>query len=154
MVECLGGIPLWILGLGLERGSGSLRRRNTTDAGIIGTTILFIYGTLKRGQNAHGRLAGAQFLGEAVTQPCYRLYDLGPYPGLVEDSNGVAIRGELWAVDEALLRDLDEYEEAADLFVRRQALLAPPADSVEVYLFAGPLDSAIACGNYWPSAER
>ena len=135
--------------------------------------ILFVYGTLKRGCGAHYLLRRAEFLGEAVTRPCYRLYDLGAYPALVEDANGVAVRGELWAVDEATLRELDEYEGAPGEFVRRPAALEPrtparpsPAEpdglppavgggpAAEVYLFTGVPDPATDCGTCWPRAER
>src|SRR5690606_24698129 len=62
---------------------------------------------------------------EAVTRPCYRLYDLGAHPALVADANGVAVRGELWALDGATLRELGEYEGAPGEFVRRPAALEP-----------------------------
>jgi gamma-glutamylcyclotransferase (GGCT)/AIG2-like uncharacterized protein YtfP len=57
---------------------------------------LFVYGTLKRGQRNHRLIADQRFLGEATTEPRYRVFDLGPYPGLViDETNGVAVLGEL-----------------------------------------------------------
>src|SRR5207249_6980142 len=68
---------------------------------LMGRTTLFVYGTLKRGGRGNRWLAGQRFLGEAVTEPTYRLYDLGTYPGLVRDeANGLAVKGELWEVDD------------------------------------------------------
>jgi gamma-glutamylaminecyclotransferase len=75
-------------------------------------TKVFVYGTLKRGLSNHGWLRGQTFLGEAQTEPDYRLYKLGGYPGMVRvaDGAGLAIRGEVWEVDEAGLAGLDMLE--------------------------------------------
>jgi gamma-glutamylaminecyclotransferase len=82
-------------------------------------TVLFFYGTLKTGGRANHLLAGAEFLRPAWTLPLYRLYGLGPFPGLVVDrAKGMAIHGELWAVDDALLSRLDRYEGVPGLFTR------------------------------------
>ncbi len=63
----------------------------------MGKTILFLYGTLKRGQKNHHFLAGQEFLGEVATMPLYRLYGLGWHPGMVRDpDNGLDVAGELW----------------------------------------------------------
>ena len=82
-------------------------------------TLLFVYGTLKRGLRNHPLIADQQFLREAVTPPRYRVIDLGPYPGLVVDeANGLAVKGELWAVSECCLGELDDFEQDAGAFVR------------------------------------
>ena len=73
----------------------------------IARTILFLYGTLKRGEKSHRLMAGQRFVGEATTEPRYRLYDLVPYPGLMADVGGVAVAGELWEVDATCLAELD-----------------------------------------------
>lgn len=76
----------------------------------MGKTILFFYGSLRRGGVNHFRVAGQTFLGEATTAPRYRLLDLGTYTGMVRDAAGVAIPGELWEVDEQCLAELDAFE--------------------------------------------
>jgi gamma-glutamylcyclotransferase (GGCT)/AIG2-like uncharacterized protein YtfP len=56
-------------------------------------TILFLYGSLKRGHENHRLVADQEFVGDAITQPGYRIIDLGRYPGLIRDedcSRGVA----------------------------------------------------------------
>ena len=83
----------------------------------MGKTILFVYGTLKRGLRNHRLIADQEFLGEAVTAPRYRVIDLGLHPGLVTDeSNGLAVKGELWAVSDCCLAELDDFEEVPGLF--------------------------------------
>ena len=78
---------------------------------VMGKTILFFYGSLRRGGTNHFRVADQTFVGEAVTVPKYRLLDLGRYQGMIrDDANGVAIPGELWEVDDFTLGELDSFE--------------------------------------------
>ena len=45
---------------------------------------------------------GGRFLTQATTAPLYRMYDLGPRPGLVQvASGGMALAGEVWALPAA-----------------------------------------------------
>lgn len=71
--------------------------------------LLFVYGTLMRGEVAHDRLARAAFVDEHVTAPRFTLYALGWYPGAAAGGS-TAIAGELYRVDAALLDELAGYE--------------------------------------------
>jgi gamma-glutamylaminecyclotransferase len=66
------------------------------------TFILFVNGTLMRGQPLHRNLVRAEFIGEVNTAPMYRLYSIGDeHPGMFEvDDGGVSVRGELYAMTE------------------------------------------------------
>lgn len=75
------------------------------------STLVFVYGTLKRGGENHGWIAPQQFVAEARTAPLFRLYDLGGYPGMVRVEDGLSIQGEVWRVDDAGLIKLDELED-------------------------------------------
>jgi gamma-glutamylaminecyclotransferase len=103
-------------------------------------TLVFVYGTLKRGGSNHHYLAGQKFAGEARTPPGFRLFDLGEYPGMVaqgDDRTGVS--GEVWAVDADCLARLDVLECIAEGLYRRELvpLLPPFADrKVGSYLYA------------------
>jgi gamma-glutamylcyclotransferase (GGCT)/AIG2-like uncharacterized protein YtfP len=115
------------------------------------TLNLFVYGTLKRGGRNHARLVGQKFLGEFWTLPRYRLYDAGSYPCLVEDLlHGVAVQGEVWSVDPAILPTLDELEGAPTLFDRRSVLLAGFRAAVFSYLYQGDISSLPDGGTAWP----
>lgn len=95
-------------------------------------TVLFVYGTLKRGQRNHGLLRVARFLGEAVTVPLYTLLDLGPFPGMIPGGT-TAVHGELYEVEPELLARLDRHEGVPRLYVR--TCVAIPAHKVaETYL--------------------
>jgi gamma-glutamylaminecyclotransferase len=118
--------------------------------------ILFVYGSLKRGRSNHRRIADQQYLGEAVTEPRYRLIDLGTYPGMVrDDMNGVAVKGELWEVGPRCLAELDEFEKA-DAPYFRGAVAVAGREGVEAYFWHGPVPAGTRSGDEWPlpSAER
>ena len=66
-----------------------------------GETALFCIGAHMAGLPLNGQLRGfgGRFLREAVTEPVYRLLDLGNRPGMVRvASGGGAVVGEVWAV--------------------------------------------------------
>ncbi len=114
-------------------------------------TVLFLYGTLRRGQPAHHRLAGQTFLGPAVTAPRYRLIDLGPYPGLVrDDAAGLAVTGELWEVSDGCLAELDDFEGCPEQYTREAVALAGADRAADAYFYARPLPPGARTGAHWP----
>ena len=116
-----------------------------------GRTVVFVYGTLKRGERNHRLLAGQEFLGPAATAPRYRVADLGPYPGLVrDDRNGLAVVGELFAVSECCLGELDDFEGMPDLFVREPIEIDGRAD-VWAYYLNVPVPAGAKSGDRWPA---
>jgi gamma-glutamylaminecyclotransferase len=86
--------------------------------------LLFVYGTLMRGESAHALLGPtARFVGEAQTEPRFTLLDMGMYPALIEGGT-TAVRGELYEIDGALVPGLDQYEDVPELYGRRSLVLA------------------------------
>jgi gamma-glutamylcyclotransferase (GGCT)/AIG2-like uncharacterized protein YtfP len=73
-------------------------------------TALFVYGTLRQdGCRAIPKLfPSARFLGFGTVKGW--LYDFGDYPGLRLDANGLDILGEVYEVEPATLRAIDEIE--------------------------------------------
>ena len=116
-------------------------------------TLIFVYGTLKRGGRNHHYMAGQQFRGEARTSPGYTLFSLGDYPGMVRSADATnQVDGEVWAVDSAGLARLDELEGLAEQLYARVpiALDASFADqAVETYLYLRSLDGRPAIGSIW-----
>ena len=115
-------------------------------------TILFIYGSLKRGHLNHRRIADQEYLGNAVTQPHYRIISLGKYGGLIrDDTNGLAVKGELWAVSRCALLELDDFEIGEGLWARF------PVEVVgyglaEAYFWTGEVPDGVVSGDEWPVA--
>jgi gamma-glutamylaminecyclotransferase len=114
---------------------------------------IFVYGSLKRGFALSHLLNNQQFLGQAVTQPLYRIFDLGSYPGLVEWPEGISVRGEVYAVTTACLRRLDDAEGVSDgCYARREVLLQTPWDGyqIEAWFWLGRVSGLADCGECWP----
>ncbi|MEX2213253.1 MAG: gamma-glutamylcyclotransferase family protein [Phycisphaeraceae bacterium] len=111
---------------------------------------LFVYGTLKRGHCRAFVLDAQRFLREAVTQPRYRLHDVGPYPALVQASeNGKAIEGELWEIEDALFTKLDAIEGVdVNLFARR-AIAIESETEVSAYFYLRDVSSLPDLGPRW-----
>jgi gamma-glutamylcyclotransferase (GGCT)/AIG2-like uncharacterized protein YtfP len=116
-----------------------------------GMVTLFVYGTLKRGCRNHGTMRRATFVGEAATEPAYFMVNCGSYPGLVRAGNGqagMAIRGELYRVDEELLAALDRFEDVPYEYVRETIRLADGSEA-ETYLFVLHFSGLMLCGAEW-----
>ena len=114
---------------------------------------IFIYGTLKRGLSNSHYLAGQTFVGEAQTQPVYRLVSLGEYPGMIPvESEGLSIKGEIWEVDEECRKQLDVLEGVAEgMYELVPAKLLPPYDdsAITTYVYRWPTGGAPDAGDEW-----
>ena len=82
--------------------------------------VLFVYGSLKRGQANEHELAGACYLGPALTAAVFALREIDGYPALVPGQR--AIGGELYRLSLQQLRALDELE--GEAYMRREIALA------------------------------
>lgn len=84
------------------------------------TTIVFTYGTLKRGYWNNGLLASSEFCAEAVTlEDQFIMYD-GSFPYVA--TGGISrIKGELFLIkDEGVLRNLDRLEGVPSHYIRKE----------------------------------
>ena len=97
-----------------------------------GSTILFVYGTLKHGQRNHSLMRESRFLGEAVTEPRYTLLDMGSFPGMIAGGT-TAVHGELYEVGPELLARLDRHEGVPRFYMRTPVLLSV-GDFAESYI--------------------
>lgn len=106
---------------------------DTTGNGADSALPLLVYGSLKRGMAHHRRLAGARCLGEAWATGL-ALYDLGPFPMAVAGGAGSRLQGELYAVEEALLAELDQFEGVPRLYERQRWQLE---DGAAAWVYVG-----------------
>jgi gamma-glutamylaminecyclotransferase len=72
-------------------------------------TLLFVYGTLMRGEANAPFLDGCVFLGPTLTASSYTLLDLGECPAM-RPGGSTAVAGELYEVDAETVADLDALE--------------------------------------------
>lgn len=70
---------------------------------------LFVYGTLMKGLSNHVYLTNQEFICEAEVLD-FGLYDVTEdYPGIIRKQNS-RVKGELYKIEEDLLKVLDEFE--------------------------------------------
>lgn len=119
-------------------------------------TLVFVYGTLKRGHCNARFLRGQKFIGEARTSPRYRMVDCGGYPGLYrDDANGRSIHGEVWEVNDAAKAGLDELEDLeSGLYTFEPIELLEPFTNLNppiyAYFYALSPSSLPDAGDNWP----
>lgn len=106
---------------------------------------VFVYGTLMRGGANHPVLVrlGARYVAAARTARGRTLVDLGPYPALLpldESRDAVApnVHGEVFALDESALPELDAFEGVPTLYRREPIDLVTDGGeaSAFTYVFA------------------
>lgn len=81
--------------------------------------LIFIYGSLRRGSAGamSVRFPNSRFIDYA--QVSGSLYDLGSYPGLLLNEPNSTVVGEVYEIDDELLKQLDEFE-ASSHYVRKE----------------------------------
>jgi len=115
---------------------------------------VFVYGTLKRGEENHDWLEGQHFVTIARTQPHYRLFDLAGYPGMVRAVDGLAVEGEVWEVSEEGMARLDLLEDVAGGEYERVVIALEgefAGQKVESYLYLREVVGRPDVGACWPS---
>ena len=73
---------------------------------------LFVNGTLMRGLALHGNLQDAEFMGEFLTAPIYRLYSIDDeHPAMFTvGDGGVAVKGEMYRMSDATWKRVEDGE--------------------------------------------
>ena len=117
----------------------------------MSTELVFVYGTLRKGQRANHYLETSQFLDEGRLDG-YNIYDLGSYPGVKKyEGFPSRVKGEVYEVSSKWIPILDRYEGCRpndpeqSLYLRAQVdvwlvnRLAKVRD-VWVYVYNNPVD--------------
>ncbi|MBK1735860.1 hypothetical protein CKO15_11340 [Halorhodospira abdelmalekii] len=110
-----------------------------------GSTLVFVYGTLKRGHSNHHVLARAngRFLMAWATAPEYELIDLGAFPA-VREGGGTAIQGEIYKVRD--LAPIDRLEGYPMLYDRKR--IETPCGSAWLYIKNDARGAVIPSGEW------
>jgi gamma-glutamylaminecyclotransferase len=116
-------------------------------------SLLFVYGTLKRGYSNHPFLGGQEFQGVDRTAPGFALFSLGSHPGMVEvPGEPGSVTGEVWSVDPACLGRLDVLEGIEEGLYRRGVVpLTGPFSGrgVEAYYYLLGTEGRARLGDTW-----
>ena len=96
--------------------------------------LVFVYGTLRRGgaQAIAKLFPDSKFLDNANVRGT--LYDLGAFPGLLLDESQWLVTGEVYEVDDEILKQLDAYE-AATHYWRKQVEIPVGNDRRKCWLY-------------------
>jgi gamma-glutamylcyclotransferase (GGCT)/AIG2-like uncharacterized protein YtfP len=117
----------------------------------VSSLRVFVYGSLKRGFSNHALLRPAAYLGEHVTQACYTMYDLGPYPA-VSIGGRTPICGEVFSIDGQMLVALDELEDYPQVYDR--VPVDTPYGSAWMYVMTPVSRPRVAGGCWHPAVGR
>ncbi len=105
-------------------------------------SIVFVYGSLKRGFANHGILAAhdPQFVGEGKTDRGFALFGTpsGAYPVVVGPDAGfpvTRVKGEVWEVSEKCLLRLDRLEGHPNFYKRETVAIALQWDTVIAWIY-------------------
>lgn len=96
-------------------------------------TLVFVYGSLRRGQTNHRILEGSAMVATARTLGRFRLVDLGAYPALLPGGT-TAVVGEVYEVDGPTLERLDRLE-GHPHYYRRELIELDDRQIAYVYVF-------------------
>ncbi len=108
--------------------------------------LLFVYGTLRKGESNHTFLEHADFLGSYETAPEYSLYDLGGHPAVIEGHS--TIQGEIYLLDDKTLAEIDKLEDVPVEYRREQ--IDTPFGKAWIYLYqdSSQLDVILSSGDW------
>ncbi|MDX6693021.1 MAG: hypothetical protein QOF02_624 [Blastocatellia bacterium] len=97
--------------------------------------LVFVYGTLRQGgvRALSHLFPGAKFIGQAKVSGS--LYDLGPHPGLRLDEASPPVIGEVYEIDDKILRKLDEIEESS-AYTRKQVEVSQGNDKMLCWIYS------------------
>ncbi len=97
--------------------------------------LLFVYGTLMKGEKNHHMMRKAEYVGDASLPHAY-LVHLGGFPGLMfqhaTDTTSKRVKGEVYKVTLELLHALDVFEGVPHLYDRIEAYTE---DGTKVYVY-------------------
>ena len=100
----------------------------------------FTYGTFRRGECRNDILTkfGSSFIKQTTTAPEYKLFNLGSFPGMIENGD-VSVTGELYYITEAALAMFDMIESHPSFFCRKEINLSDGTTAIS-YLYPHDVD--------------
>jgi len=92
--------------------------------------LVFVYGTLMKGEGNHNFLSNSKYLGEYKTDKRWGLINIGAFPALVP--HVLAVEGEVYEVNKGVLGTLDRLEGVAHGLYRRREIPVFDEDGEEL----------------------
>jgi gamma-glutamylaminecyclotransferase len=104
-------------------------------------SLLFVYGTLKRGFHNHKRLSSARFVESLQTIAGYQLYNYNGAPIMIFSGGESRVTGELYEVTRSVLEKIDEREGHPTMY-RRETIIVRDSREAQAYIWRGDLQGA------------
>lgn len=96
---------------------------------------VFVYGTLMRGHgNNHLLKETNGYSYNLARLNGYALYEVASFPGIVAEE-GEAVKGELYHIDDQILKALDQLEGEGSLYIRKKVMVETDNGDREVYTY-------------------
>jgi gamma-glutamylcyclotransferase (GGCT)/AIG2-like uncharacterized protein YtfP len=116
-----------------------------------GKHLVFVYGTLRRGSWNHSLLRTSRYVGKGRTRKRYALYaDSVPY--VVKGESVTQIAGEVYEVNDSMLKSLDGLERHPDWYERElvAVVLEDGSDVIAwMYFYPKPRGNPVPSGDYF-----
>ena len=104
-------------------------------------TLVFVYGTLKKGQCRGGTMEAGKFIGPGKSQTGdLVLLTCGPYPAIAKptaltfETKPMVVEGEVYEVDALLLKRLDAIEGYPYLYTREEITLQDGTKAISYFI--------------------
>ena len=111
--------------------------------------LVFAYGTLRTSHGNHQLLEGANFLGTGTTKYHYSLYLVGGYPYAISTEARYPVVGELYAMDEEILKRVDKLEGHPCYYARSEVpVIVNDVEYTAWMYFRDPKGTLLQSGDY------
>ena len=111
--------------------------------------LVFVYGTLRQGHGNHHLLKDAYSYGVGSTVDSYAMYLTSGYPYVTSSEAHYPIVGEMYAVDDATLEELDRMEGHPRYYERREISVIVDGERYSPWMyFRNPPGVLMQCGDY------
>lgn len=94
--------------------------------------LIFVYGSLMRGQPNHHYMDGATYLGDGITLPEYAMVSMGGFPAVYANGD-TAIMGEVYQVPDKVLDRMDRLE-GHPIWYKRTPIKLVNRSKAEMYI--------------------
>lgn len=94
--------------------------------------LVFVYGTLRKGEVNHDVIDGCPFVKNARTEPRYTLHDHRWFPSMASGGT-TAVTGEVYDLEPKTLWEVDRLE-GHPSYYRRQHIVLEDGQTVQAYL--------------------
>ena len=118
----------------------------------MSTIRVAVYGTLRKGESRNGVLSKSKFLGEGILPYYLPMFDLGPYPAVVQivgfNTKSKQTKVEVYEIDEDTLTILDRIEGHPN-FYKRKLVKIKRHGRCWVYVLNDKHDGVLIEGGDW-----